>query len=431
MPDANARVVERLLKSAPADSLVAGAQIVSVAETAELWAGYGSICTVVLKLKLKLKDQNEQEGQRRFILKVIIPPRTELDSDGKPDEGHLRKLLSYRVEANFYGSRMTRSLQASLVCGPHASISTLHSALDAPVPGSPRDDGSDSRNEAASVQAILLDDIRDIGFPRLAEEMRGTLDQDQTLAALRWLAHFHAHFAGYLPNSQDGRAEGDHGECPPPLKAWSSSSSSSRWKGNGVWQMGGYNNSLWARLGLKGDLAHAIDWALSAEGSHCGPAGQTLIHGDVKSANLAFSDDGRCAAAYDFQFVGRGVGVTDLAKFLTTSISSSAMDSQGERTLLRYYHDHFISAVQAEPAPLWAQADDTGFLPESRRAASAYSFDDFLIHWDLAILSWQRFQAGWGAWGNVQWTQRRAKEILERPGWSAALVLRWKHRQAQ
>ncbi|CAD6888461.1 unnamed protein product [Tilletia laevis] len=26
---------------------------------------------------------------------------------------------------------------------------------------------------------------------------------------------------------------------------------------------------------------HAVDWALSAEGSYCGPAGQGLIHGDV------------------------------------------------------------------------------------------------------------------------------------------------------
>ncbi|KAE8248740.1 hypothetical protein A4X13_0g5495 [Tilletia indica] len=431
--DKNRKVVQNLVHSAPATSLVADAQISNLREIATLWAGYGSIICV----DLKLSKEREDQGQRRFILKVINPPQAELSDGGQgPDEGHLRKLLSYRVEANFYRG-LGRSLLKSSICGPHSSISTLHSALNASLPSSQMD-GTSSQDGKSSIQAILLDDIRDVGFPHLAEEMRGTLNQDQTKAALRWLAHFHAHFAGYLPSQPSD-------ECPPPLKAWSKSSSSSSWNGNGVWQIGGYSyvetrlteleqipdNSIWARLGLKGELAYAIDWNLSSEGSPSGMAGQTLIHGDVKSANLAFSQDGHRAAAYDFQFVGRGVGVTDLAKFLTTSVSAATMNKEGEDTLLRYYHDQFISAVKAEPEPLWTRTGDTTSLLESRRAASEYSFEDFLVHWDLAVLSWQRFQAGWGAWGNVQWTQTRAKQILERPGWTAAVLQRWRNRTEQ
>jgi hypothetical protein len=40
-----------------------------------------------------------------------------------------------------------------------------------------------------------------------------------------------------------------------------------------------------------------------------------------------------------------------------------------------------------------------------------YTFETLWMHWELAIVDWYRFMAGWGFWGNDSWIARRAKEI--------------------
>jgi len=58
------------------------------------------------------------------------------------------------------------------------------------------------------------------------------------------------------------------------------------------------------------DAANAIDARLnSAEW-------QTLVHGDAKPANFCFSRDGGKVAAVDFQYVGGGCGMKDVAYLL-------------------------------------------------------------------------------------------------------------------
>ena len=42
-----------------------------------------------------------------------------------------------------------------------------------------------------------------------------------------------------------------------------------------------------------------------------------------------------------------------------------------------------------------------------------YDFAALWRHWELSILDWYRFMAGWGFWGNDRWVERRAKEIVE------------------
>ena len=41
-----------------------------------------------------------------------------------------------------------------------------------------------------------------------------------------------------------------------------------------------------------------------------------------------------------------------------------------------------------------------------------YDFAALWRHWELSILDWYRFMAGWGFWGNDRWVEKRAKEIV-------------------
>lgn len=177
--------------------------VLSIQELATLWAGYGHVYRVTLR------SESGEEVNR--VLKVVSPPAPSATTIDSPDEGHLRKLLSYQVETYFY-SHLSRSL------------------VDAPAAYSahvPRCFGAISEG---STQALLLEDLSD-GFPVLAETRRSTLDETQTNAALRWLARFHAHWW----DCDEGT--GSSG-VPPPLEAhklgWDSESK------QGVWQQGGY-----------------------------------------------------------------------------------------------------------------------------------------------------------------------------------------------
>ena len=66
-------------------------------------------------------------------------------------------------------------------------------------------------------------------------------------------------------------------------------------------------------------VAESASHALSPENPDV-QAYITIIHGDVKSENLFSTRDGRAVAFYDFQYVGLGLGVCDLAKLFTCSV---------------------------------------------------------------------------------------------------------------
>ncbi|KAJ1022300.1 hypothetical protein NDA13_005211 [Ustilago tritici] len=377
-----------------------GWQIIQATHLSELWAGYGHIFRIHIK-----HDCTSQHSDRSFIVKTIRPSYPSSSSSsfsssssssscfskgGEYDEGHARKMLSYQVEANFYRDFAHTLWSSSSLC--HMPQLFAYSPA-----------------ESGRGQTLILEDLA-IRYPILAEK-RATLSEGQVKTALEWLATFHAHScniesASPLPTSSF---------CPPPSEAVKG------WKGRGLWQQGGYSylstrlselesisplNSPWGRLGLHSasTLPVAIDWCLR------NPPNRThlsLVHGDVKAANMAFSHDAAKLAMYDFQYVGVGLGVQDLAKFLTTSIPARLLNSrEQEEKLLKTYHD---------------------FLRNSLPEEAEYDWEDLMRDWELALVAWLTFLAGWsrGFWGNVEWLTQRVEQLLSDQVWVENVRSRW------
>ena len=94
---------------------------------------------------------------------------------------------------------------------------------------------------------------------------------------------------------------------------------------------------------------------------------QTLVHGDAKEANFCFSRDGRTVAAVDFQYVGRGCGIKDVAYLLhghPPAAIAAALDRYFAHLRAALAADTDADALEAEWRALFpiAQHDLQRFL---------------------------------------------------------------------
>lgn len=188
---------------------------------------------------------------------------------------------------------------------------------------------------------LLLEDLECAGFhpsrPPRTEHVR---------AGLVWLAHFHARFLGERPE--------------------------------GLWEQGNYwhldtRPEEWDRMpsgGLKEQSA-SLDRRLKAARF------QTLLHGDSKPANFCWHSDGT-AAAVDFQYVGGGCGIRDVAYFLDSCLGETGCESQGEEWLRLYFSTLRQALRRAE------HNVDPDELEQEWRALFPVAWADFC-----------RFEQGW------------------------------------
>lgn len=365
-----------------------GLELVSCTPLQTLWAGYGHIVAIGAR-------SPSAPGTVRLVLKLISPPPGS-------DEGHLRKMLSYKVEQVFYTS------------DPGVPIARcLASTRDM--------EGREGADQLRGVTAMLLSDLRP-DYP-VAGAKRGVLPTPAVHAALDWLARFHGASRGAVGRDQLA----DY--LLPPLEE-----ASRRERGPGgskLWLNGGYTY-LATRRGELADLAADSDSEWS--GAFCAPdkeigrsvadavaavlaprgrAAESVIHGDVKSENLFTTRKGDAVAFFDFQYVGLGLGVCDLAKLFTCSVPQGMLADDiphmlgmeaGERALLERYRGTLLQSAK-----------------EAGREAE-YAWDEMLRHWETALVDWCRFQASWGFWGNTEWLEARVRHILADKGWRAWLI---------
>ena len=103
---------------------------------------------------------------------------------------------------------------------------------------------------------------------------------------------------------------------------------------------------------------------------------QTLLHGDAKPANFCWNSQGD-AAAVDFQYVGPGCGIRDVAYFLDGCLGESGCEDQAAGWLDFY----FATLSQA----LDAHTSASDAVEEEWRSLFPVAWSDFC-----------RFEQGWG-----------------------------------
>ena len=220
----------------------------------------------------------EDAEQETVIVKNIIFPNQANHPRGwNTDSSHQRKVKSYQIETEWYKSY-------AHLCDDDSRI--------------PKCYGTESIGE---VQVIVLEDLDAAGYPVRKSE----LSIKEAKLCLKWLANFHATFLNIKPK--------------------------------GLWEVGTY----W-HLATRPDEFKAMDasplkqaaYQIDETLNNC--QYKTLVHGDAKVANFCFSEDMDKVAAVDFQYVGGGCGMKDVAYLLGSCLTENECDIF-EKELLNYY----------------------------------------------------------------------------------------------
>lgn len=254
------------------------------------------------------------------------------------DLSHQRKLRSYQVETTWYGDW-------SKHCDENCRVPTCL-----------------AYESLADEVLILLEDLDASGFP----ERRAEVNDDEMRACLHWLANFHATFIDKQPE--------------------------------GLWPTGTY----WHLETRPDELLALNDLALQQSASAIDQKlrespYQTLVHGDAKLANFCFSEDGSRVAAVDFQYVGGGCGIKDVAYFIGSCLDEDECQRQ-EQYLLENYFNALKQAVQCKQKPIDPEA-----IEHDWRALYPVAWTDF-----------HRFLKGWSPdhWKIHSYSERLAREVV-------------------
>jgi len=279
------------------------------------------------------------ELHRSVIVKHVTWPEQHDHPYGwSSDRSHERKVQSYRVETAWYD----RFAQA---CSDDCRV--------------PRCLALETR---ADEVVMVLEDLDASGFPGRRQRVN-ELELD---ACLSWLATFHATFMGERPE--------------------------------GLWTTGTY----WHLATRPDELDALDDGPLKAaaeviDGRLTDSTFQTFVHGDAKLANFCFSPDGLQAAAVDFQYVGGGCGMKDVAYFISSCLDEDDSERLGPGLLDRYF-ELLGDALERRGSTL-----DHTALEADWRALYPVAWTDFY-----------RFLRGWspGHWKLHRYSERLAREVL-------------------
>ncbi len=245
--------------------------------------------------------------------------------------GHQRKLQSYQVETNWYRHYS------------HRSTARLPQCL-----------AIEQQGEGV---LMVLEDLDAAGYPL----RKDSLNWPEIRQCLAWLAQFHASYLGMPPD--------------------------------GLWEVGTYwhlatRPQEWEAL--KDQKLKATAAQIDARLNAC--RYKTLVHGDAKLANFCFSKSG-AVAAVDFQYVGGGCGMKDLAYFVGSCFNESDCERLEAQILDSYFE--FLQAA----------------LPQKNEALEL----EWRSLYHLAWADFHRFLKGWspGHWKINGYSERVTQAAID------------------
>ncbi len=273
-----------------------------------------------------------------IVKRVRFPDAHDHPRGWNSDRSHERKVRSYHVELAWYERYAKRCPTAARVPLPLALERT--------------DDGV----------IMVLEDLDAAGFARRINN----IDAAELDACLSWLANFHATFLGERPDDL--------------------------WPTGTYWHLETRPDEFDALDdGPLKDGAAAIDQMLTASQF------QTFVHGDAKLANFCFQTNGDAVAAVDFQYVGAGCGMKDVAYFISSCLDEDDCEAM-EHELLDRYFDLLAAGLEQ----LGKSVDFAGLELEWRTL------------YPVAWTDFTRFLRGWspGHWKLHRYGERLVNETL-------------------
>ena len=275
---------------------------------------------------------------------TVIVKRIRLDQTGNQprgwnsDLGHQRKLRSYQIERYWYEHFAKECDEACRI---------------------PKCFGI---QEQEGTLIIVLEDLDQAGFP----SRKSSVTLTEMKVCLDWLANFHAQFMRTEPT--------------------------------GLWTIGTY----WHLATRPEELAALGDPKLKKYAAEIDrrlnqAKFQTFVHGDAKLANFCFSRDGQKVAAVDFQYVGGGCGMKDVAYFIGSCLDELEC-AKYEKMLLDHYFDALVVALSAYQPDLDPQA-----VVQEWRSLFPVAWTDF-----------HRFLKGWspGHWKINDYSEQLSQQVI-------------------
>ncbi|YCO02340.1 phosphotransferase [Vibrio sp. VNB-15] len=278
--------------------------------------------------------------QRSIIVKhVQLPKPSEHPRGWNTDRSHQRKLHSYQVEVNWY-QHFSQTFDER--CRIPQGLKCYQSETE---------------------WLIVMEDLALAGYPSVVKNA----SKAQMQACLAWLANFHARYIGVYHDAL--------------------------WKTGTYWHLDTRPDELAAlqdeRLKQR---ARCIDETLKQARF------QTLVHGDAKLANFCFTPENSAVAAVDFQYVGHGCAMKDVALFMSSAVEPDKC-AEMESWVLDTYFDALAEALKHYQTEL-----EPPEVEQEWRPLFAVAWADF-----------QRFVKGWSPehWKINPYTEALTKRALD------------------
>lgn len=306
-----------------------------------LWSGYGNIIRYGL---------TGCELSSVIVKHVKLPNKNDHPRGWNTDRSHQRKIKSYQVESAWYQS-------VSSLCDSSCRVPKSYAVESSPI---------ESNN---CEFFMLMEDLDAAGFA----ERKQQANYDDMRACLKWLANFHARFI-------------NQSKTYPQL-----------WQTGTYWHLATRPDELQALddIELK-NAAAAINQALN----NC--SYQTLVHGDAKLANFCFSSqanklEGSQVAAVDFQYIGGGCGMKDVAYFIGSCLFEEDCERL-EQALLKDYFFELKKSLAIRKVIL-----DFAALEHEWRTMYPIAWTDF-----------HRFIKGWspGHWKVHEYSEKLSRKVI-------------------